>query len=138
MEIEAIYREHLFGLAEFLEPNQARRFVALANGNDDKRKKLFRMFFHDLKPKKSMATLLDGAEGVPEIICSKLIKLGAPQKVYKLSASSEKIETDLLKAVEGVVGHQSGAIISCIPKKLAFWESDDLNYRYILHREGVK
>ena len=53
---------------------------------------------------------------------------------FILSSSSDKSEVGLREALEGVVGHEAGAIISCIPGELAFWESDDMNYRYILRK----
>ena len=137
MGLEDKYQEHLLGVAEFLEANQARRFLTLANGSDNHRQKLFRMFYHDLKPKKAVSKLLDGADGFPGIIKAKLTKLGASKKAIKLSPSSDKEEIDLMIALEKTVGHDAGTIISCIPGKLAFWESDDMNYRYILHREGT-
>lgn len=135
MDLEDKYQMHLIGMAEFLEDAQSRRVRTLACGNTKQLSKLFQIFYHKLQLKH--VTLIEGRDGSSEIIYGKLKKLGAPEKVFVLASSEGvKAEVDLKEALDETVGHNSGTIISCIAGKLAFWESDDMNYRYILHREG--
>ena len=136
MGLGDIYQEHLIGVADFLEDAQARRVRTLACGSSKQLSKLFQMFYHKLELQHGI--LLDGKDGFSEVIYGKLKKLGSPEKVFVLASSTEvKVEMDLKEALDKTIGHDSGTIISCIAGKLAFWESDDMNYRYILHREGI-
>ena len=61
---------------------------------------------------------------------------GAPSRCYVMSASSDLDgqEVDLNEALEDVVGVNDGTFISCIPGRLAFFEGEGPNERYVLHR----
>jgi hypothetical protein len=110
----------------------------LAGGSEKQIRKAFQMFYHDLRPKKEASTLLEGADGFSEIVEAKLIKLGAPPKAVILSAVGNVYEKTLGSALEDIIGFEGGTIISCVPGQLAFWESDSMNYRYILNTRGTK
>jgi hypothetical protein len=53
-----------------------------------------------------------------------------------MSASSDLDgqEVDLRAALEDVVGYNDGTFISCIPGRLAYFEGEGPNERYVLER----
>lgn len=61
---------------------------------------------------------------------------GASDRCYVISASSELDgqEANLREALDAVVGWYDGTFISCVPGKLAYFEGEELNERYILQR----
>jgi hypothetical protein len=67
-------------------------------------------------------------------IYSLLRERGAPERCYVISASSDldKQELGLKNALEEIVVWHDGTFISCIPGKLAYFEGEDHNDRYIL------
>ena len=139
MELDTVYQNHLLGVAEFLEPNQGRRFLTLAQGGEKKVRKAFEMFHHDLRPKETSSKLLSGADGFADIIEHEMLDMGASTKAVILSAQNDIKEMSLSEALRNVVGFDAGTIISSIPGKLAFWESGSMNYRYILYNnKGTK
>jgi hypothetical protein len=44
-------------------------------------------------------------------------------------------EMDLSEALKDIIGRGQGAFVSCVPGRLAYFESEELNERYICHRE---
>jgi hypothetical protein len=45
-------------------------------------------------------------------------------------------EMDLAKALKDIIGSGVGAVVSCLPGRLAYFESEEKNERYVCHREG--
>ena len=133
MELKTTYQSHLEGVAEFVDKVQQSRIRKLAS-NFKQHKKLFSMFHHKLKIDESSQRLLIGAEGFPDKIEAILKSYGAPDKAFVLAAGvdARDSEINLRDALDKIVGMGDGAVISCAAGKLAFWESGDMNYRYIL------
>jgi hypothetical protein len=71
-----------------------------------------------------------------EQILQLLRNAGASDRCYVISASSDLDgqETNLEEALYAVVGWNDGTFISCVPGKLAYFEGEELNERYILQR----
>jgi hypothetical protein len=67
-------------------------------------------------------------------VCLK--KVGAPSICYAISENTEidSLELPLHDALVKTVGKGFGTILSCIPGKLAYYESEDPGERYILKR----
>ena len=63
---------------------------------------------------------------------------GAPDKCYVLSASDRFDRSELLlrEALRGVVGYGVGTLISCIPGRLGYYESEGPGCRFILERRA--
>ena len=133
--MSASYTEHLKGVAAFLVRQQSLRVEQLSENTGEKsRRKITRMFFHDLKLREGVATKIAGSDGFADQIYKLLKTLGAPDEVCVLSSWVEPDEANqhLSTALSEVVGCGGGTIISCKAGRLAFWESDDMNLRYVL------
>lgn len=64
-----------------------------------------------------------------------LIKKGAPSTCYVLGESEyDGQDVQLAEALADVFGHGVGVFLSCIPGRLAYFESEDPGYRYVLER----
>ncbi len=61
--------------------------------------------------------------------------MGAPTNCYVMSERIDGIEMELLAALEEVVGNGNGAILSCIPGRLGYFEGE-WRERYILENRG--
>ena len=131
VDLESKYQEHLLGVAEFLEPMQAKRFLTLAAGSDKQRLKLRDVIWR-LKP--INAEIQKGIKASPENIFKTLMSLGAPPKCIVFRSNDYDIEGEFLlkEALVEIVHHEPSTIISCIPGKLAFWETGDIGKRCIL------
>ena len=66
-----------------------------------------------------------------------LKSFGAPAICHVISSNSELDgrEMDLAEALTEIIGRDFGAFISCIPGKLAYFESEEPGDRYICYRE---
>lgn len=78
------------------------------------------------------AARVDPAKDRPGLIAARLRKLGAPDQCYVIGERMDGWNLDLDKALNEVVGRSCGVVISCIPGKLAYLESE--NGRWILHK----
>ena len=60
---------------------------------------------------------------------------GAPSRCYVIfTGDLDGNEADLRETLETVVGSFDGTFISCVPGRLAYFEGEDENDRYILQR----
>ncbi len=75
--------------------------------------------------------------GKPQEIHNTLRKMGAPANCYVLSENDrdDAKRMDLLEALAQTVGYGMGTVICCVPGRLAFYEGESPNQRYILARE---
>ncbi len=71
----------------------------------------------------------------PDSIYSILHSLGAPDTCYLISEDRDfnGKEMDLLAALKQIVGYGMGAVISCLPGRLGYFE-DELRERYIMQK----
>lgn len=72
----------------------------------------------------------------PNAIEKILRQKGAPELCHVMSSNPEidGKEMPLREALEKTIGMGMGALISCIPGKLAYFEYEDAGERYILER----
>jgi hypothetical protein len=92
--------------------------------------------FRDVDPKCKRS--IPPSRQNPREIQRILVAMGAPQLCYLITEHPELDgkELVLIEALEQVVGRGMGAILSCIPGRLAFLETED--ERFILERERVE
>jgi hypothetical protein len=66
-------------------------------------------------------------------IVGHLKQLGAPDSIYVFSSltSLDRREFSLAEVIPEILGHQMGTVVSCIPGKLAYWEAEGPNDRFI-------
>ena len=120
----------------FVDKRRQDRFIAFVSGHD--REKFTRELAHggakfiDSRFKVGLA----GRDQNPEAIALALKAKGAPEQCH---VTSENLKIDnqdlaLLAALRDVVGRGMGTIVSCIPGKLAYFEGEEMNDRFILFR----
>ena len=80
-----------------------------------------------------------GEQSVARIL-SLLRELVAPSVCHAITANSDLDGKELLlaKALDTIVGTGNGAILSCIPGQLAYYESEEQSRRFILERHETK
>ena len=106
-----------------LDTKNGREKVRLAL---DHFKHLDSRFCHRIKP----------AEQNPVDILRILKALGAPAVCHVMSSDREfdGRELALSEALRDIVGRGQGTFISCVPGKLAYFESEEPGERYLCHR----
>jgi hypothetical protein len=128
--------EHELQYPSFLHAQCKERWSSLLS-NPKRRQKILDQLNHnpDLDPRYMIH--VPPSEQSREAIASRLRKLGAPPTCYLISdvADLDQRELPLEEALELAVGRGSGTIISCIPGQLAYYEAEDSDERYILHRK---
>jgi hypothetical protein len=92
--------------------------------------------FRDLDPR--YASPIPAGVQTPSQIAALLRDRGAPATCYVLSEESDLDgrEFPLTEALERVVGRGMGTFLSCVPGRLAYFEGEETNERYVLDRAG--
>jgi hypothetical protein len=119
----------------FIEPSRRDRY-RLKLGSPKHRKEFLSCLYHNLDFLPELSARFEPSEQTWQIVLGRLRSLGAPDMCYCIST---KIETDratllLEQALQDMVGLHQGYILSCIPGKLAYYESEDRGGRYVLYR----
>ena len=118
---------------EFIAPEKRERYLSLLE-SERGRKKLVAGFHHCRDLDHRFARLIpshhQSAESIEELLRSK----GAPQKCYVMSDDQniDRQELELTEALAKIVGMDAGALISCIPGRLAYFEMEGFSERYLL------
>ena len=131
--------DHEAALVEaFIVEAKRERFTSLL-ANPGKRGKITRLLAHlqDLDPTlmKRVPNGQQSASGIEKVLRS----LGAPTlcHVVSESASLDQRKMPLAEALDMVVGSGLGTLISCIPGRLAYYESEEQNERYVLQKPAI-
>jgi hypothetical protein len=123
-------------IAAFVKRNKRDRYREIL-GNPRLRHKLIYQLAHfaDFDPKFRLPFSSDKL--FVENIAAELQKRHSPKIIFALSEdpSLDQKEIPLLQALKQVVGRGMGTILSCIPGRLAFVETED--ERYILERPDL-
>jgi hypothetical protein len=118
----------------FIIPTKRERYLSLLESRKGRQKLLEALdHFKDLDMRR--ASSLPSTSATVNQIERLLKKKGAPDHCY-ITSSNQAIdgsEMMLRDALEQTVGQGLGTIISCIPGKLAYFEGEEPNDRYILH-----
>jgi len=131
----------------FIAPDRRERYLSRLSSPKTRQKFMAKHFHHMADLDERYAERLD--PGMPlveferrgEAHLDKIYELlrsrGAPSRCYVMSASSDVDgqEVDLRAALEDVVGgYNDGTFLSCIPGRLASFEGEGPNERYVLER----
>lgn len=126
--------EHEFA-RNFIVPEKRARYLSLLESKSG-RKKILNGFNHcrDLDPRFARRVPDNqSSAGSIEVI---LRQKGAPDTCHVISDNPDidGQETALSEALSKTVGMDAGTLISCIPGKLAYFEMEGFDGRYILER----
>ena len=119
----------------FIVPEKRARYLSLLE-SERGRKKLLEGFYHchdlDSRFAKPLPSNHQSAQAIEQLLKSK----GAPATCYVMSAdtSLDNREMSLCEALMETVGGAGGTLISCIAGKLAYFELEPFDGRYILER----
>jgi hypothetical protein len=120
----------------FIVPEKRQRYASRLALAKARQKFMNSHLFHmrDLDPR--FATRINPADQHAAKIFEMLKSRGAPERCYVISASSDRdgTEADLQEALDEMVGFYDGTFLSCVPGKLAYFEGEEANERYILAR----
>ena len=120
----------------FVHPSRRQRYVALLGAKGGREKVLSALHhFKDLDAR--FCRRIDSARQTPVLILRMLNALGAPPRCHVMSSDRKPDgrEWALSGVLQEIVGSGQGAIISCIPAKLAYFESEELGERYLCCRD---
>ncbi|MGO9403315.1 MAG: hypothetical protein ACLPVW_07575 [Terriglobales bacterium] len=127
---------HEQAFVECFVQRDRRERALLCLANRKKRRKFVHEFAHHgtyilaSEYLRSIKPIQQNPDSIREILRS----LGAPDTCHVISEGSlDGEETDLLSALNEVVGRGMGTVISCLPGRLGYFEGE-LRERYILQR----
>jgi hypothetical protein len=120
----------------FIVPATRRRYIELLDAKRGREKILDSLHHFKYLDPRFCRKLKPGEQNIAAILRT-LKSLGAPTRCSVMSSSSELDgqEMDLSEALKGIIGQDFGAFISCVPGKLAYFESEEPGDRYICYRE---
>jgi len=119
----------------FITPAKRARFTELFASRKGRKKVLAQLHhIHDLDDR--YAHLLRSEEDSADAVLRILRTKGAPAECYVFSEDEDidGKEFSLEAAISRIRGTNYGAVVSCIPGRLAFVETEDIQTRYILAR----
>src|ERR1700722_8363888 len=116
----------------FIIPNKKLRYVELVDTKRG-REKILRSLDHFSDLDTRVCHKINPSEPSLPSIYKRLRDLGAPSACYVVSSNADLDgqELDLSQALKEVIGHGMGAFVSCLPGRLAYFESEERNGRYI-------
>ena len=119
----------------FVQPGRRER-AAFCLPNPKKRHELINKFAHHGRDVLILQHLksIEPSQQNPRSIYALLRSLGAPSTCHVISNRIEPNDMELLSALEQVVGDGRGAVISCIPGRLAYFEGE-WRERFILEKQ---
>jgi len=122
----------------FVEPSMRARLVGFLSSPAE-RPKLRAELTHVRYLDRRFAQTMSDAHRTPAEIEDLLRTMGAPEICQLVSEDEDLdgLELRLRDALEWVVGSRMATFVSCIPGRLAYYEAEDPEERYILERGGV-
>ena len=126
--------EEAFAMA-FVCPLKRQRVRGLLQSEKGRAKFLSQLpHFSDFDPRFSKK--IEPSQQQVELILSVLRDKGAGADCYVISAWAEidQMNGRLGQVLREVVGYHPGTIVSCVPGRLAYYEGEARNERYILER----
>jgi len=110
----------------FVNPDRRERFLAaLAN---PKKRNLFNRELHHPKPGFLVASYIERiapSQQYTRFVAPSLRKMGASDDCWVFGNYIDGRQMKLEGALDALIGIRSGTIISCVPGRLAFFESED-------------
>jgi hypothetical protein len=119
----------------FVVADKQERYLAKLGSNRHRKEFLSRLH-HNLDYAPKFVTRIPPAEQNALRILERLRKLGAPAQCYAIAADIkfDARELPLKEALDAVVGMGSGIVLSCVPGVLAYYESEEVNGRFVFSR----
>jgi hypothetical protein len=119
----------------FIVPEKRARYLSLLQSQRG-RTKLLAGFHHCHDLDNRFARLISSDQQSARSIEEVLKKHGAPDVCYVMAddPNIDGKEMNLTDALSEIVGMDAGALVSCIPGKLAYFEMEGLGERYLLMR----
>jgi len=120
----------------FVAPAKRERYVEGLSNPKRRSRFLDRLNHHidDIDPqcRVSIPSASQSAAGIEQLLRAR----GAPSECYVMSswARLDGREMPLGEALREVVGRQMGTLISCVPGRLGYYESEEIKARYLLER----
>ena len=129
--------EQAFVLSFIVKSKQPRYLEKLASAKH--RREFLSRLHHNLDYDPKFAVRVPPSEQSAAFIYSKLRELGASEHCHAIAASADLDgrQFPLREALGNVLGMGDGVVLSCIPGRLAYYESEDANGRYILSRSSA-
>lgn len=129
--------EQAFVETFIVKPKRTRYLEKLAS--DKHRRKFLSRLHHNLDYVSELATQIPPGEQTVDLIQAKLRSLGAPDECHVITAGADLDGRQLLlqEALNCFVGMGDGVVLSCIPGRLAYYESEEPNGRFILTSDGA-
>lgn len=118
---------------QFVKPEKRRRYLSLLETRRGRQKLLEALDHFDELDTRYAHLLPTNAQTVDQI-AALLRRKGAPERCHVTSSNADidDREMTLNEALQETVGSSSGTIVSCMPGKLAYFEGEEQNQRYIL------
>jgi len=117
----------------FIVADKRQRYFSLLE-SERGRKKLLAGFHHCRDLDTRFAQLIPSNQQSAQSIEVLLKSYGAPKTCYVMSdnLSFDGKEVSLNEALLEIIGADAGALVSCIPGKLAYFEMEGFSERYLL------
>ena len=129
--------EQAFVLSFIVVAKQSRYLQKLASSKH--RRAFLSRLHHNLDYDPKFASQVPPSEQSAALVYKRLRELGAPEQCHAIAAGADLDgqELHLREALTEVLGMGDGVVLSCIPGKLAYYEAEGKNERYILARGGA-
>lgn len=129
--------EQAFVHAFILGAKQSRYLQKLASPKH--RREFLASLHHNLDFDPKFAVRVPPKEQSAELVYAKLRELGALEHCHVIATGNDLDgrQLPLREALSNVLGMGDGVVLSCIPGKLAYYESEDVNGRFILSRSSA-
>jgi len=120
-------------IKQFVSPARRGRYLSLIESRRGRRKFLGALDHFDELDTRYARLLPTGVQTIVQIEAF-LRKKGAPERCHVISSNIEidDREMHLNEALQETIGRGFGTVISCVPGKLAYFEGEEQNQRYIL------
>ncbi len=125
--------EHEAGIVNWFSQNKRDRYARLL-ASAKGRGKFINTLYHNVEWSESVLHSIPPDKQNPVSILDDLRSRGAGQRCYCISTNSE-IDgqfVDLKEALEIQVGRGDGTVLSLVPGKLGYYESEEQGGRYII------
>ena len=119
----------------FITPERREQFLRRVGNPKTRARMLGQLYhFHDLDPR--FAHRIAPRDQTVEKIHDLLRSKGAPALCHVVSTDRDLDgrDMDLWEALGKTVGQGEGTFVSCIPGRLAYFEGEEANERYLLER----
>ena len=122
-------------LDTFVLPRRRERFVGFLRAPRRRRDFLSELYhFSDFDPA-CIVPLAGACDSAPGLV-AELLRRGAPRTCYVVSVDArlDGITADLAGVIDRVFAKVDGTLVSCVPGRLAYYEGEAPDNRFILER----